>query len=672
MSATSSESESAYIDQIIYQNVGQAPPGGQKPYPKASSRNLLGQEGVGPVASSLDNKDGNKDLRGWNDKLHTLAQGEGHPYSSLCYLTSHERTVLIYRAIDKSGRRSSFAHVLIGSPEVLTPRRALGSWRWTWPDARKPGAAIEPELPRIQASDFIRSADAGWKGLLGEDAGEPPGLWLLMDQLFGPHKITPDLGNHKFAIIVDESGDYYLPVLLLSRTISNLGSSAFLRDGGFSLHEPKYDESQYRLPRFVFATKPQVQPMHRRGRIVIRLDGAATGADEAVKSRVLSNIQKYKDISGQGQAKQEGAGPARDEQQARALAREGLHAGQKYGTEPSLEPTQEPDPPTSADRDQSIVTSAGAAGCGVPEGSIPPGGDACPATGPPVPAAGTAGEAPVPAAPGVAGTMPGIAATERNGLDGYAPSEGGQDGTLAARSQPFVPARPGLPPGGPVGDQSVLFERPQGSPLRPPEPWSATERPPVSAEAKDRDLNLIRRLAVAAVPEIGSLIEQFRMRIAEQSERSAQPIDRRAVQDLLIQYHFHGARLQGLKLERGPGELYDAMANFAFSNVGPDRPDPNTIVAIIGDDEVPRLLVGKILAIVWRDNRPYRTFGQVVGDQILADLGFTLPEPEPEPQPEPSPEPHPRQGISRGAWAFAGVAVVFLLIMALLALGSLS
>jgi hypothetical protein len=285
VSATFSEDESSYLDQIIYQKAGQDQPSSGSS-PVTSSRTLLNKEGVGPIATSLDHEK----LVSWDKSLETAAQSEGHPYSSLCYLTSYERNALLYRAVDTSGRNSSFAHVLIGSRDVLTPERALGSWLWTWPGAMKPGDRIESDmLRRVKADDFTEAASEGWDALRNEDK-EIPGFTALMDDLFGPREVA-DLGGKKFVIIIDGS-DSYFPVRVLSRIILSLDPSVI--DSGFSIHQPQYDDSIPELPRFVFATKPQVQPLSKVSRTQIKLDAAAAQRDDKVKERVWSKIKEYR------------------------------------------------------------------------------------------------------------------------------------------------------------------------------------------------------------------------------------------------------------------------------------------------------------------------------------------------------------------------------------------
>ena len=96
----------------------------------SSEEDLLGGDGVGPVASSL----GETDLRYWDAVVRVRVDQADDGHSSLCYLLpGGGLAALVYRTGDsRRERRTAFGHVLIGPTETLGVDRALAAWRWTW------------------------------------------------------------------------------------------------------------------------------------------------------------------------------------------------------------------------------------------------------------------------------------------------------------------------------------------------------------------------------------------------------------------------------------------------------------------------------------------------------------------------------------------------------------
>jgi hypothetical protein len=226
------------IDQIVYRDPG------------LGSLSLLRREGIGPVAASMDQDA----LKTWDRTLFThISTDSGYGYPSLCFLVVGNRSALLYRTTS-ANRSSTLAHVLTGDLQDLSAEMALGSWRWRWPGALDLRGPLSAELPPVDAAAFLNTAHGDWWTLVST-AREALGLNQLITGMLsrpGPE----DLPTRKFAIITPEAEPGNLRVRLLAGLCSRLGGG-FLT-GGFSTHEPSYDDGQSYLPRFILASSRQV------------------------------------------------------------------------------------------------------------------------------------------------------------------------------------------------------------------------------------------------------------------------------------------------------------------------------------------------------------------------------------------------------------------------------
>jgi hypothetical protein len=139
--------------------------------------NLLGREGFGPVATSLE-RDREDELFRWGHRLGARADVRGsggeRPPRSMCYWADGETAAVLYRmpsTVGRSGGRpGTRTRALVGVPSDLTPWCALALHDQFWPDS--PGidadAAWEWQgfgLPRVQLNGLAPEMAAGDRGL---------------------------------------------------------------------------------------------------------------------------------------------------------------------------------------------------------------------------------------------------------------------------------------------------------------------------------------------------------------------------------------------------------------------------------------------------------------------------------------------------------------------------
>ncbi|WP_146159452.1 hypothetical protein [Allonocardiopsis opalescens] len=112
-----------------------------------SERNLLGGQGMGPVASSLPDRDTNQ---GWHLRLKdALVSGTPAGPPSLWFRNFEDghAVVLHRRPGDRADGRGASAHALIGPRPVLTPAYALGLAAAGWWDRPERAAESHPLAP---------------------------------------------------------------------------------------------------------------------------------------------------------------------------------------------------------------------------------------------------------------------------------------------------------------------------------------------------------------------------------------------------------------------------------------------------------------------------------------------------------------------------------------------
>jgi hypothetical protein len=236
-----------------------------------------GKEGVQPTATSFEDE---ARLGPWNKIIGPRIFSEGHINSSLCYLrrSTSPEAVLIRREpyMAEGGRKTSFAHALIGPKDLLTPERALGAWRWKWEGAIIPQQKILPgaRLPQIAPDDFEAGADAGWAELRDAAKNEIADPWQ-----------GPSVKRKMFVIFTNDSHD--LAIRLLTRLILSFGSSEFIEDG-FSTFETKYIGADG-LPQFVFAAQP-TSSGRSNDRIVIDLRRGKIPRGDTIKDQLEAAV----------------------------------------------------------------------------------------------------------------------------------------------------------------------------------------------------------------------------------------------------------------------------------------------------------------------------------------------------------------------------------------------
>lgn len=261
-----SSARTGQIDQIVYDYA-------------ALGQDLLGREGVGPIAASQTAFD----LVQWDRILRLrLTSDKNYHSPSMCYIVKGDQAALLYRTMrDKRSQGSVFAHVLIGDRETLSVTRALGSWRWNWPGAVTPQSLPAAKLvDPVGAKDFTSAADVGWAALSSGAATFPELDTLVIELLCSPH-----LAARKFTIIA-QSGE--LRIKLLGGIARILGPGFFA--GGFSTHESVYDESEDSLPDFIFASSSPSYTSRQISRPIVDLGKTARmlDRDAAAAARILA------------------------------------------------------------------------------------------------------------------------------------------------------------------------------------------------------------------------------------------------------------------------------------------------------------------------------------------------------------------------------------------------
>jgi hypothetical protein len=248
-----------------------------------------GGDGVASLATSLNLRQREK----WFVRLKPLATGQ-HPVDSLCYYVFDDgKAVLLHRTPVLIGRSEMFVHALIGPCDELTPKLALGSYKWDWDGALAslPNAAANENrfrgkelgaLSQDQFQSFQESAVAGWEGAV-KNGPHPAALARLISEIrkrggaTGQHEapLPSDdatlltLGVRDFALVAPsnelvvgpadrpDKQKAGFPIEVLARLLYALDRdetrSRDLIGSGFSTYESRYYSRRTALPRWVFA-----------------------------------------------------------------------------------------------------------------------------------------------------------------------------------------------------------------------------------------------------------------------------------------------------------------------------------------------------------------------------------------------------------------------------------
>lgn len=182
----------------------------------------------------------------------------------LHYSVHEAEAVLIYRkSVVEDNRRTSFAHVLIGDPGVLSSDNVVPMLKdWRFRTERDPSSnhlyPITPDEFRQKAADLRRqSQDASPLPVLNRLIVE----WVLYGAKGLVVKVRPGFRAALIAGLHDQ-----------------LGAAALA--GGFSFHEVDYDDSQRALPRLSFISE-RANSYMKVSRHVIDLDAPLPGGPEA-------------------------------------------------------------------------------------------------------------------------------------------------------------------------------------------------------------------------------------------------------------------------------------------------------------------------------------------------------------------------------------------------------
>jgi hypothetical protein len=259
------------VDQIIY----------REPVP-ADTLNLLGLSGVGPVAGSLDVR--KLPLKLLDLLAFSVTPDPACPEGNLFFKPFPQagRAILVHR--DRTWARtrdSTFSHVLIGSAEVLTVRRVLGLWDWTWDGAAHPDepfhevlGPVDLSAPGVPQPEPIRLDRSGES--LGIELAR-----LIISLVCHPrrkHVVVADLRQRRD---------------LLYGLIDYLDDSVLA--SGFSGHEDVYDNAQQRLPPLVFSQLARRGPAEAGDRLVLDLTEPADEPAEDIVCAASCFIRLWRD-----------------------------------------------------------------------------------------------------------------------------------------------------------------------------------------------------------------------------------------------------------------------------------------------------------------------------------------------------------------------------------------
>lgn len=257
------------------------------------------------------------------------------PRATLCYLIADNgQAALMHRTIDTRTRREAFVHVLIGPRNEMTPKIALGSFRWDWSGAiKEPGDFSGKTLKRVTGEsrvNFLERAEDGWSWVARE--GEPPAeLFQLIAEIsekggaedgplsFDDQSPLFSLGTSNFAIVRRKSSEptdsVPLPVQVLVKLLVMLGGSGDddlskgIIGSGFSTYEHRYRVFKTTLPRWVFATEIDTGPFELTGLEVNLRNTASEGSYRPLAESFISNFKNALDKNRSPQVSDTSPGP---------------------------------------------------------------------------------------------------------------------------------------------------------------------------------------------------------------------------------------------------------------------------------------------------------------------------------------------------------------------------
>jgi hypothetical protein len=279
VSLVSGTPHSGRIDQIVYQDSG-------------SGQHLLGNDGVGPVATSLTLND----LASWDKVLRKRLPDDSYGHPSTCYLVYKGQRALLYRDQHGQNRASGFAHVLVSAPANLPPDTALGAWRWHWPGAITPTNVKQKVDPAYGGRlDPLTHDDAS--GLAGTAKQELSSLVSVALRARAAHRAIiqvlrqPGLAECRFAIVA-EPGEQRVQILAGLLWLDG----GFLADG-FSTHELRYDDQQQGLPRFILTSPGQRHSSFPVSRVKVDLSRDSLASDEVVARAATILTAAYREAA---------------------------------------------------------------------------------------------------------------------------------------------------------------------------------------------------------------------------------------------------------------------------------------------------------------------------------------------------------------------------------------
>jgi hypothetical protein len=264
---------------------------------------LLGTKGVGPVYSSL----GHDELAAWWPHLAGhIQQGintRDAPNGSLAYLTVATRSgqpsaILMRRvpALDPGGSRiNTLTHVLIGSADLLTPRRALRMMRWQHWFGR--GWVGELGLASTQVDPEFVSAVLPVQSLAIPD-GEREGFAVVSPQRRNAvERLLAETLRHPDRPFV-VPGALEEPDRVLYTVVDILGPAMHAVPGvSWTFSTFENEELGPDGPRYLFVARRSRSP-YESGRVCVNGLSAQTGAEDEIDRLADDLVSFYEEEGG--------------------------------------------------------------------------------------------------------------------------------------------------------------------------------------------------------------------------------------------------------------------------------------------------------------------------------------------------------------------------------------